>query len=575
MDVSRRSLLAIGGAGLIGAAIPTTYSQLTNSAPLEWLVGDHGGEYGPEKDISDAFNRTIQAKGDVPGRVIVPYVNGVLYVDKSSLIIPDNIEIDFCNNVIKLQDHASKYLLTNLKNNNDISGKVVIKNAIFDGNKRGGQTRRFDRVAKDDTYGDIYDYKYNYPGFCLVFDRIEELVVENIKIIDAEGWGIAHFLCDNVRFSNIEITSQNGIGLNGDGITGVGTRYVHIQNIQGYTNDDMIGISTSRATVQGISVFNPSQGRNVENVTIENLRSVKNDQSWSFVGVGLYFSDDKIIKNIDINGVFGVYHQNILRIGNYWSATASCGIDNITLENIHSSTLAPASADISLFSGQINTLSVTKSQITRLMADSANYFNMENAVVSVEGAKISTLIISGFEYHSDFLSVDPSDTNAIVVCKNNGEIENITFDIRIVADKTNGYTLLNKADTSTVVTKLNIASFLPNNEVVTFHNITNAKKYAIGARFNVKVSEPLSGESIITRTGSDAWIDGVFDLTDGISHVPLWCAPTQPKITSCYDADAPNNRYVARIDTNGLFMILQKPRNVKKIYLDGAGWKCA
>lgn len=575
MNFSRRNLLAFGGAGMLGAAIPTTLSQLKKTAPTEWVVGEYGGEYGPGKDIGTAFNNTLLQKGSRPGRVIVPYVNGVMYVDKNSLIVYGDVEIDFCSNHIKLQNGASKYLLKNQKTSNEISGKVTIKNATFDGNKRGGQTRRYDRVVKDKLYGDIYHYTDNYPGFCLVFDRLETLIIDNVRIIDPEGWGIAHFLCDTARFSNIEVMTQNGTGLNGDGITGVGTRHVQVSNLQGYTNDDMIGISTSRATVQGMMIFNPQEGRDIDSVVIENLRSMPNQDGGSYVGAGFYFSDGKCIKDINVNGIEGNFQKNIVRMGDYWSASDACGIDNITITRVHSSTLIAPGFDFYLFSGAVNKFSLIQAEISRRIDASSYYYNgEENSVLCIDGGKISAVVVNDINYVSELLTVDPEIDNGIVICQNQGEIDQITFGIRIVADRTNNYCLLKKHTQSEVMTTLNVNYLISNGDKLTFRHIADPKKIKIGNVFNTRVSEPLSGESSINRIGGDAWIDGAVDMSRGFGHIPLWCAPQRAKIISCYNSAALQNRYVARINPDGKIDVLQIPQTVTSVNFDGAGWKC-
>jgi len=130
----------MSGAGLVGAALPAIIDEIKQTDKKDWLVGEYGGDFRAGIDISEAFNNTVKAKGSKPGRIIVPNIEGILYVEKTSLIIFDNTEVDFCDNVLKLQDNASKYLLMNVKHKNEISGKIIIKNAIFDGNKRGNQS---------------------------------------------------------------------------------------------------------------------------------------------------------------------------------------------------------------------------------------------------------------------------------------------------------------------------------------------------------------------------------------------------------------------------------------------------
>lgn len=574
MAMTRREVLAIAGAGIVGAAIPLAVAHFEYSPDKDWIVGEHGGKFGPDSDISDAFNKTIEAKGDSPGRVIVPYTNGTLYVGQHSLTIRDNTEVDFCSNTIKLQDGASKYLLRNDKTTKEISGRVVIKNATFDGNKRGGQTRRYDNATRDAVYGDIYDFRENYPGFCLVFDRVSELVVDNVTIIDSESWGIAHFLCDDAHFSNINVFTRIGGALNGDGITGVATSNIYINNLRGFTNDDMVGVSTSRATVQGLAIFNPRDGRDIQSVIIENIHSVKNNDIWSFVGVGLYFADDKKINAVSVDGIYGCFFKNILRMGNYWQSGAFCGIDNLSVKNLNSSSIMPMSADILVFSGQVNQLTVSLSKITRLLNDSSKYFNGdENAFICADGGCVQHVVIDNVSYYSEFLATDSESYNGIVVARNQGNIGTVIFDLQIMADIANNYTLLNKDNSNTDMTTISIESVLFNQPTINFAHITNAAGVAIGNVFNVKVTEPLDEQSRIVRAGNDAWIEGVLALPGGVAHVPSWCTPASSRFITCYKSDALEKRYTAQIDADGRLTVPNKPASLTKIRFDGAGWK--
>lgn len=575
MKISRRNLLSMSGAGLVGAALPAIIGEIKQTDKEDWIVGEYGGDFRAGIDISEAFNNTVKAKGSKPGRIIVPNIEGILYVEKTSLIIFDNTEVDFCDNVLKLEDNASKYLLMNVKHKNEISGKIIIKNAIFDGNKRGNQIRRYDQGVNDPLYGEVYDYKDNYPGFCLMFNKVKELVIENVKVIDPESWGIAHFLCDYTSFTNIGITSQNGSRLNGDGITGVGARYIYIRNLYGFTNDDMIGISTSRASVQGISVFHPAEGRDVERVVIENLQSIQHKEECSFVGVGLYFSDGKKIKDIVIDGLYGNFYKNILRIGDYWQESSECGVDTLKISNLHSSTISTGSNDIYLFSGQVKSLLVANSKITRSMLLTENYSNRgENAVICVEGGEIYHLCIDNLTYSSDFLSLEPEIFSNIVICEEQGEIDVYMVDMMIIAEKENNYRLLAKKAESKSITSINVKGLLSNKNELSFAHITNSSKIVIGTNFNTKVTDRFTGESVVNRAGSDAWIDGDVELSNELPHLPYWCSPQQLKTTSCYELSGLNRRFTTLIGPDGKIKILRKPHSVKKVIFEGAGWKC-
>lgn len=292
-------------------------TQYENEAGL-WFVGTHGGAYGSGKDISIAFNKTAAAKGNGFGKIVFPKVNGVIYVDAETLRIPPNTIVDFNGNYIKLASHSSKYLLMNTLDGFG-GGEITILNGVFDGNKQGGQKRRYDKYYEDVEYGKIFPFEDNYTGFGLVFNKVKKLHVKNVTLLNNEGWGIAHFLCDNAIFENIVIHGVKGTGRNGDGITGVASLNTYINNISGYTNDDMCAISTSRATVDGVVVFNPKHGRDINKFQVSGLFGKKNETENCYIGVGVYTSDDRVIESVEINNVNGDFAFNVVRVGNFWS----------------------------------------------------------------------------------------------------------------------------------------------------------------------------------------------------------------------------------------------------------------
>lgn len=281
-----------------------------------WFVGSHGGDYGPGKDISEAFNLTANAKGPNPGMIIFPPASGPLLVKNATLTIPDNTLVDLNGNTLKLANKASRYLFTNQPT---ATGSIHIINGHIDGNKQGKQQRRYDYSIDDADYGKIYPCRDNYAGFTLLFTGLASLVIQNVTITNQEGWAIAHFLCDEARFENIAFTGAPGTGRNGDGITGVATRMTRISNIRGYTNDDMCAISTSRATVDGKTVFNPREGRDITLFDVDGLTTHNCRRYRTYIGAGIYASDNHTIETVRLKNIQGDFAWNAVRIGNFWS----------------------------------------------------------------------------------------------------------------------------------------------------------------------------------------------------------------------------------------------------------------
>lgn len=324
-----------------------------------WFVGSHGGAYGPGKDISEAFNLTASAKGNQPGMIIFPPADSPLLVKKATLNIPDNTLVDLNGNTLRLANKASRYLFTNQPT---ATGSIHIINGHIDGNKQGKQQRRYDHSIDDADYGKIYPCRDNYAGFTLLFTGLASLVIQNVSIANQEGWAIAHFLCDEATFENITFTGTPGTGRNGDGITGVATRITRIRNINGYTNDDMCAISTSRATVDGVSVFNPREGRDITLFDVDGLTTRRCQQYRTYIGAGIYASDNHTIETVSLKNIQGDFAWNAVRIGNFWSEgpyPAPNGV--ITQLALSYSTIGSNASNVDIFAQSILSVAITNS----------------------------------------------------------------------------------------------------------------------------------------------------------------------------------------------------------------------
>lgn len=565
--ISRRDVLTATAAGILGGTAVVFKDKIIPKKTTQWVVGEHGGNYGAGVDISDAFNKTMRARGSDRGPVIVPYINGVMYVGEASLILAEYSDIDFCHNVIKLADGASRYLLHNEKHHDAISGEITLRNATFDGNKRGGQRRRYDTCSKDDVYGDIFDYRTNYPGFCLMFDRLKQLQMENIRILDAESWSVAHFLCDEARFADIEVITANGFGLNGDGITGVATRNLRVSRIKGYTNDDMVAISAARATLQGISVFNPRHGRDVETVIIDDLRSEEGELP-CFVGIGLYFSDEKFIRSATVSHLFGDFHKHIIRAGNYWSE-GSGGIDNLHAQAIDSSVRLSGSCEFSFFSGNIARFHAASVSISRKM--STGYVRDSNSLVRVASGMVRQLHLENICYSSDLIAIDDTDSAVFVTVDAGAGLGQLLLSLDVSADPSNNYTLLSAAGDDGEKIVVSIARLGWHRPQLAFRNISDSPRAIPGNPFNVTVAAELAGGTV-TRSGSRAAVSGALSVASGKITLPAWAAPATATLLP-YRLDGGSATRLARLGADGIIALPEVKRAAVVEFYAG-GWPC-
>jgi len=282
----------------------------------------YGGSASSGIDNSSAINLAL-----IDNRKV--YLTEGVWEIASALRIPSNTTLEFHPNAtLKIQDGASSYLITNddLVNGNE-NIMVIGNGATINGNKAGGQTRNYTAPA---------DNRASHWGFGMWFVRVENLVVDNFYVLETESWGVAYWSVDKAYFGNIEFSQQTGGG-NGDGVTGVGSNIL-IENIFGYTNDDMVAIATGGGTLGGNDMGMP-QLAEIRNITIRNIKpQVKNgDASLRAVratGRSPGGSPTARIFGLTIENVRGYTRQSLVDIANYWPELPGFILYKVILSNI-------------------------------------------------------------------------------------------------------------------------------------------------------------------------------------------------------------------------------------------------
>lgn len=245
-----------------------------------------------------------------------------VYEIDDSVVIPSNTVVNFQGATLKLADQANTYLL---RNEDLITGdkNIVLMHGRLDGNGTK-QTRRYNG-----------DYKTGYFGFGAVFSKVDRLVMDDFDVIETNAWGIAYFLCETVSFSNFRFDQTIAEGKNGDGITGIARR-VRIKNVSGYTNDDIVAISTGKATLQGHDAgISNDENIDVEEVVIENINAIEKGGKAPHVGVGIYATAGRKVKSIRIHGLRGNFDHYAYRIQNYWPKEGESYFEYIQITDLN------------------------------------------------------------------------------------------------------------------------------------------------------------------------------------------------------------------------------------------------
>ncbi|HWV28394.1 MAG TPA: glycosyl hydrolase family 28-related protein [Dyadobacter sp.] len=245
------------------------------------------------KALQKAIDRAAQRGTN---RVEIPAGH---YMLSAPLLIPSNFTLVADPKAyLELKKSSNQYLLRN----KDIEkGNENIK--IF-GGKWNGNAWTQTRTIRD---------KVENSDFCFgfFFYKVKNLEVGKLQIDSTRSWGIAYMECDSVYIHDIRFQQNpfrdarftSALNHNGDGVTGGGNN-VLIENISGFTNDDLIAFASGGASFQG--KMSPFPARNYENVTVRNIFPENiYDSIPALKGVAFYTFEHTRVSNITIDNVKG------------------------------------------------------------------------------------------------------------------------------------------------------------------------------------------------------------------------------------------------------------------------------
>jgi hypothetical protein len=264
-------------------------------------------DYGAVADSStlsaDAINTAINIQYNKGGgTVLIP--PGKYIIDKA-IKLRDNVSLIATNADIYLKPGSNDYMVRNYDFYNG-NKNISVTGGTWHANGATNGTLRLTDSTTLDT---------DYYGFGFVFCRVKNLLVENLEIDSTQTWGIGHFIGNYETFRNIKFHQMLLNTFNGDGISGFGDNCL-IENISGYTNDDMIGFVAG--TSGGFSNHGFPTGywptkQNVYNVTIRNITGelydsahIGVDSAYAMRLVRLHAANGDTLFHAHVNGVNGI-----------------------------------------------------------------------------------------------------------------------------------------------------------------------------------------------------------------------------------------------------------------------------
>ncbi|WP_439559389.1 glycosyl hydrolase family 28 protein [Dyadobacter sp.] len=221
------------------------------------------------------------------------------YLISAPLLIPSNFTLIADQKAyIELKKSCNQYLL---RNRDIVNGNENIKVL---GGKWNGNAFTQTRTIRD---------RVNNSDFCfgMFFYKVKNLEVGNMQIDSTRSWGIAYMECDDVHVHDVRFQQNpfrdskhtSALTHNGDGVTGGGNN-VRIENISGFTNDDLIAFASGGASFQG--KMSPFPARDYSNVTVRNIfPEMIYDSIPSLKGVAFYTFENTRVSNVVIENVKG------------------------------------------------------------------------------------------------------------------------------------------------------------------------------------------------------------------------------------------------------------------------------
>lgn len=254
-------------------------------------------------------------------------INGILnsfqevHLDKGTYYIKDSIIHNNANKIVgsgidisilKLADNTNKYPIkssqANLASDSILTESFEMSGFTIDGNRITNSTRDY----TDNVF-------HSYWGFGAVLCNIRNLFIHDIKVKNTEAWGISYWLCGNIVAKNLQFDqdeTSSRDGWNEDGITG-SAKNIYIENVQGFTNDDMIGITTGTASLRGNDcgvTFNNV----INNIVIKNIEGKAKNGAEPYSCIGIYGDKGATINKVSVDDVKGNFKYSQIRFADYW-----------------------------------------------------------------------------------------------------------------------------------------------------------------------------------------------------------------------------------------------------------------
>ncbi|MEC5145102.1 glycosyl hydrolase family 28-related protein [Chitinophaga sp. 212800010-3] len=279
--------LALMCAGIVSQA------QLTHGTNVRSFGAKADGKTDDIKAIQAAIDK---AKKQGSRQTFIPAGH---YLISRAIRLPSNFTLTASPDAyICLKPSSNDYLLRNEDMDN---GNAYIK---VTGGKWNGNGYTQTRTLRNTVAASDFCF-----GF--FFYKVQQLEVAALQIDSTRSWGIAYMECDSVHIHDIhfqqnpfrDAAGTSALMNNGDGVTG-GGNHVLIENISGFTNDDLVAFAAGGACFQGKMA--PFPAYDYRDVTVRNIfPQPAFDSIPALRGVSFYTFEGRKVSGITIDNVKG------------------------------------------------------------------------------------------------------------------------------------------------------------------------------------------------------------------------------------------------------------------------------
>lgn len=239
---------------------PNSYIELADDAAMVQAAVDAAAECGASVTIPRFNARTGRNLWEFP-RSVKLYSGSVILLENCHIRQADGSFDNLFKNSICREEAAGH--LENRQYDIHICG---IGHAVLDGGRHNGMTENNYNEKGKDIFGNC----------AIHFHNVERFEVNNVTIREQRYWGMVFHYCAEGRITNI-VLDASGQSPNQDGIDlRMGCRDILIENIMGYSGDDVIALTNlndrrGKMKVEGLD-------DSIHDVIIRNVQAAGRDR---------------------------------------------------------------------------------------------------------------------------------------------------------------------------------------------------------------------------------------------------------------------------------------------------------